>query len=375
VVAAIVAGDADGVAEAYDRYAASLYTYCCSVLPGPEAAEAVLDTFAVAAARLPGLRDPDRLGAWLHAVARNECLRQLGPDEPGYAAGADSVVPGLEDPDDEPPAATLPPELRGQVLTVCADNSPAGRAHRMSVAHRAGTFGPAGFPKPAGSPRPQWWRGARRRPRLAAAAAVAAALAVVAGLTVVMTAGGAHRPQAAALRLGGAVPASASGTVPGSASGAPTPSGSAPASTPASPLTTPTPGSGSSPGTPDTRGTPQPSASPAPSPASPSPSPSPSSPPAQGHLRVAPDTLVLMSATGQPASGSFKLTATGGPVSHFAIKFAAVAGGQIRVSPTGGSLPANGSVVVTVTVTSKVALDTHLTVEPGNLIVTVVFKL
>ena len=113
MVAAIAAGDPDGFAEAYDRYAASLYGYCCSVLPEPEAAaEAVRDTFAIAAARLDGLRDPDRLGDWLHAVARNECLRQLGPGEPGYAAGAGPVIPGLEDPDEEPPAATLPGSCR-----------------------------------------------------------------------------------------------------------------------------------------------------------------------------------------------------------------------------------------------------------------------
>ncbi len=32
VVAAIVAGDPNGLAEAYDRYAAPLYTYCRSLL-------------------------------------------------------------------------------------------------------------------------------------------------------------------------------------------------------------------------------------------------------------------------------------------------------------------------------------------------------
>ncbi len=41
VVAAVVAGDADGFAAAYDQYAASLYASCHAVLPEPEAAEAV----------------------------------------------------------------------------------------------------------------------------------------------------------------------------------------------------------------------------------------------------------------------------------------------------------------------------------------------
>jgi RNA polymerase sigma factor (sigma-70 family) len=78
VVAAIVAGDPDGLAEAYDRYASPLYTYCRSLLREPaDAADAVQDTFVIAASRLAGLRDRNRLRPWLYAVARNECHRRL----------------------------------------------------------------------------------------------------------------------------------------------------------------------------------------------------------------------------------------------------------------------------------------------------------
>ncbi|HTU74425.1 MAG TPA: sigma-70 family RNA polymerase sigma factor [Trebonia sp.] len=78
VVACIVAGDPGGLAEAYDRYAALIYTYCCSLLHEPaDAADVVQDTFLIASDRLAGLRDPDRLRPWLFAVARNECLRRL----------------------------------------------------------------------------------------------------------------------------------------------------------------------------------------------------------------------------------------------------------------------------------------------------------
>jgi RNA polymerase sigma factor (sigma-70 family) len=78
VVAAIVAGDPEGLAEAYDKYAAPLYTYCRSLLHEPaDAADAVQDTFVIAASRLAGLRDRDRLRPWLYAVARNECRRKL----------------------------------------------------------------------------------------------------------------------------------------------------------------------------------------------------------------------------------------------------------------------------------------------------------
>ena len=63
LVAAIVAGEGGGLAEAYDRYAAALYTYCRFMLPDPRppgaAADAVADTFIVAAAKVQGLRDPD----------------------------------------------------------------------------------------------------------------------------------------------------------------------------------------------------------------------------------------------------------------------------------------------------------------------------
>jgi RNA polymerase sigma factor (sigma-70 family) len=78
MVAAIVVGDPAGLAAAYDCYAASLHTYCRSLLAEPaDAADAVQDTFLIAAAKLGGLRDPDRLRPWLYAVARNECFRRL----------------------------------------------------------------------------------------------------------------------------------------------------------------------------------------------------------------------------------------------------------------------------------------------------------
>jgi RNA polymerase sigma factor (sigma-70 family) len=78
VVAAIVAGDPGGIAEAYDRYAMPLYAYCRSLLREPaDAADAVQDTFLIATAKLGGLKDPSKLRSWLYAVARNECLRQL----------------------------------------------------------------------------------------------------------------------------------------------------------------------------------------------------------------------------------------------------------------------------------------------------------
>src|SRR5580700_6594071 len=82
VVAAIVAGDPDGIAEAYDKYALPLYSYCRSLLREPaDAADAVQDTFLIATSKLGGLRDPGKLRSWLYAVARNECYRRLRAGE------------------------------------------------------------------------------------------------------------------------------------------------------------------------------------------------------------------------------------------------------------------------------------------------------
>jgi RNA polymerase sigma factor (sigma-70 family) len=70
--------DVAWVAEAYDSFADVLYAYCRSLVREPAAAaDAVRDTFVVTAFRLAELPDESLLRAWLHAVARNECLRAI----------------------------------------------------------------------------------------------------------------------------------------------------------------------------------------------------------------------------------------------------------------------------------------------------------
>ena len=74
IAASIARGELAGLAAAYDRYAASLYGYCHSLLVYPaDAADTVHDTFIIAWTKIPCLRNPDRLGAWLFAIARHEC--------------------------------------------------------------------------------------------------------------------------------------------------------------------------------------------------------------------------------------------------------------------------------------------------------------
>jgi hypothetical protein len=84
---------------------------------------------------------------------------------------------------------------------------------------------------------------------------------------------------------------------------------------------------------------------------------------------------VLTAAKGKTVSGLFVLTATGGPVSEYSIRVPAAMAGKVTVSPSGGSLRAGRHVAVTVTVTSNVALSTHVTVKPGNLAIQVMLKI
>ena len=393
LVAAIVNGDPDGLAEAYDRYAASVYAYCRSMLPDPrppgEAADAVADTFTIAAAKLEGLRDPDQLGSWLHAVARNECLRRLGAA--GLAADAARLAPAdaarLAPADaarlasgGAVPRVSPPGALRERVLQAGADNTPTGRADRVSVTHRAGAFDRTGFPKPIIPPRPRWWHEVRRRPRATAGVAAVAVAVVAGGIAVLLIAGGTHRARASTVALGGgnfgtsAAPSIAASSQAGAQSSPgrrPTPASGSP-STATSPTDGPTAGQSTSPGAPRSSApTPSPTPPLSPSP-SPSPSPSSSPPPTPGTLQVTPNELVLSAVAGKPASGTFIVRAVGGPVNFVVTS----SNGKVSVSPASGSLSAAGSwITVAVTVRSKVALTANLTVKPGNLVVTVRFSI
>jgi hypothetical protein len=356
LVAAIIAGDLDGLGEAYDRFAAPLYAYCRSLLAGPdEAASAVADTFAVATVKLPELSDPGQLEAWLHAVARQECLRPGSSGAAGELSGEDLA----------PPA-----ELRERVLDTCGDRTPSGRAQRVSVAHRAGSFGRTGFPAPAGPSGRGWWHRVRRRPRAAAGVAAVALAVALAGTVWAAIGGGPHRAQAEVVALGGGgfgTPGTSSGTAAGRLSPSARPaSSSAFLAGPAS--------AASGADSPSARGTSPGSALPAQSSAgsspsaSPSGSPSSSPPPTPGTLRVTPRALALTAVKDKAVSGTFIVTAVGGPVS-FTISSGSA---KVTVSPASGSLSAAGaSETITVTARSLIAVQTRLVVNPGNIAVTV----
>jgi RNA polymerase sigma factor (sigma-70 family) len=125
IVEAITAGDAAGLAAAYDRYAPALYAYCRSLLAdAADAADAVQDTFIITAAKVRGLRDPGRFRPWLYAVARNECFRQLRAL--GLSAPLD-VAPEVTARDPDPAAEPEREELRALVAAALTGLSPGDR--------------------------------------------------------------------------------------------------------------------------------------------------------------------------------------------------------------------------------------------------------
>jgi RNA polymerase sigma factor (sigma-70 family) len=91
IVASVAARNPAGLAEAYDKYAARVFSFCRSLLGDPAAAaDAVHDTFLITAEAVAALEDPRRLRPWLYAVARNQCHRRLGAGvRPVTAAGTD----------------------------------------------------------------------------------------------------------------------------------------------------------------------------------------------------------------------------------------------------------------------------------------------
>jgi RNA polymerase sigma factor (sigma-70 family) len=146
IVAAIIAGDPAGLARAYDRYAASLHAYCRTLLGEPaDAADAVQDTFVVAAAKAGGLRDPGRLRPWLYAVARNECHRRLRARS--RQADLDEAA-GLSDDSATVTDSAERSELRGLMLAAIGGLNPGDREiielnlrHDLDGADLAGALG------------------------------------------------------------------------------------------------------------------------------------------------------------------------------------------------------------------------------------------
>ena len=364
LVASIAAGDHAGLAEALDRYSASLFTFCRTMLPVVEAADAVENTFVIARVKLDGLRDPGKLDAWLTAVARRECFRRL--------AANDELPPAfISEVPDEP----VPAGLRGKILKVCTEDTATARAHRTSVAHQAGPFGHDGFPKQAVAPRI-----ARFGRRAKAGAAAVAVLAIAVTAAALLT-GGSHPPRSAAaghaaeLAPGGPAtsPITADTALPSQPPHSPAPdtslrvarlTSSSPAVAPVTaPVTVPGPATDS----------------PTPTPGAQSPAAAPrtsttSGPPAQGTLQLSVAVISLLSVGNRPATAAITLTAVGGPIAAYSVTVSSGAPGDVIVSPRSGSIAAGQQVVVTVLGHSRKSFTAYLTFSPGGQVVVVHVK-
>ena len=90
MVTSLRAGDRLAAGQVYDVYGTRLYAYCHELLADPKlSADALRDTFIVAANRIRELADPEEFGAWLYALARAECIRVgVSDDAPADAASA-----------------------------------------------------------------------------------------------------------------------------------------------------------------------------------------------------------------------------------------------------------------------------------------------
>ena len=89
MVTALRAGDRLAAGQIYDIYGTRLYAYCHELLGDHKlAGDALRDTFIVAANRVRELRNPEALGPWLYAIARNECDRTGISEEIPEDAGA-----------------------------------------------------------------------------------------------------------------------------------------------------------------------------------------------------------------------------------------------------------------------------------------------
>ena len=486
IVAAIVAGEPAGLAAAYDSYAPVLHGYCRSLLAEPaDAADAVQDTFVIAAAKLADLRDPDRLRPWLYAVARNECYRRLrgrarlasldeagevtdtateeprGVDQAALKELVAAAVAGLNPGEREiielnlrhdltgadladalgvpfnqahalasrartqferslgallvartgrrscteldailagwdgtltallrkrisrhlencdtcgerkrrelspamlfsvVPLVTLPRGLRQRVLRLVSDRSPVTARYRDMVVRRAGAFGPAGFPvqvSPAGRGRRH---GLHSQAAIFAAAAVLIVLGVGGGMTAYLLSHQHHVHGHADATVTLTIGATPSVTAATAATAAPVARTTAPAaSATAAPPVVPT-------------------SSPAPSQSAPARSPSPTLSPtaSPGTLSVSPlEVRLTQSPLGGSYTGTFTITAEGGPVSY-SISLSDSERSYLKLSPLAGTLKPGQEQEITASLTpdpdgARPPFSNPVTVGPGAITVT-----
>ena len=223
-----------------------------------------------------------------------------------------------------------------------ADRSPAGLAHRLTVANRAGPFGPNGFPNSLRPPGTGPWHRVLHHPHALLTGTATAVIA--AGVIAVGIIAGLHHSPSSGAAGGSSHGASVSTASPPQARGGPSgrggngtaPSVSTPGGT-TSPVAFRSPGA---PGSASATTNSSPAAGSSSTPSSSTQSSTPSSASAgAGTLSVSTGQVDLVSVNGT-ATGKFTLTAHGGPVSSYTVTVGSALVGHISVSPSSGSLAA-----------------------------------
>jgi RNA polymerase sigma factor (sigma-70 family) len=252
------------------------------------------------------------------------------------------------------PLVTLPRGLRQHVLRLVSDTSPEAARYRDMVVVRAGKFGPAGFPvqvSPAGHGR---GRGLHSRAAIFAAAAALIVLGGGGGTAAYLLSHQHHVHDKAAAAVTVTITATPTAVAATAASSA-APAASSPALTQAAATSSPA-ASQSAPG--------------------PSPSPTASPSPSPGTLAVSLTYVRLtQSPLGGPYTGTFTITAEGGPVSYsISVSHAELA--YLRLSPSAGTLKSGQVEVITASITpnpnsAPPPFSNPITVEPGAISVVV----
>ena len=84
LVEAACRGDQTAFGQLYEQYAAVVHGLLLTKVPREEADDLVQEVFLIAMRRIMALRDPNRFGAWLSAIARNlanDHYRRLRPTD------------------------------------------------------------------------------------------------------------------------------------------------------------------------------------------------------------------------------------------------------------------------------------------------------
>lgn len=119
LVARVLSGERDAFGQLVRRHQEGMYRYALGMVgSGDAAADLVQDSFIRGFTRLGSCQDPDRFGAWVFRILRNQCLDYL-KNRRRQTVSLDAAEPFASD-DEDPQSALERAELRGRVTEALA---------------------------------------------------------------------------------------------------------------------------------------------------------------------------------------------------------------------------------------------------------------